>query len=44
MRDLVVDFITGMVKGALDNVNLKAQVSGEWIEDTRILELSIEIT
>ena len=43
MRSLIVEFITGMIKGALDNLNLKSHCVGEWKESTRMLEISIEI-
>ena len=43
MRTLIVEFITGMVKGALDNLNLKSHWVGEWKDATRMLEISIEI-
>eukprot|EP00344_Euplotes_crassus_P012475 CAMPEP_0197009314 /NCGR_PEP_ID=MMETSP1380-20130617/49588_1 /TAXON_ID=5936 /ORGANISM="Euplotes crassus, Strain CT5" /LENGTH=69 /DNA_ID=CAMNT_0042430475 /DNA_START=316 /DNA_END=524 /DNA_ORIENTATION=- len=43
MRGFIVDFITGLVKGALNNLNLEANCSGEWDEIKRVLEISIEI-
>ena len=43
VKSYIVEFITGLVKGALDNLNLKAHCTGEWKEDTRMLEISIEI-
>ena len=43
VKNYVVKFLTGLVKGALDNLNLKSNCTGEWKEDVRMFEISIEI-